>query len=136
MKKALLDNLKHDTYCRVGVSKIHGVGVIAVRNIPKGVDPFRTTNRRSYRFVNLTAREVNSLPLHSRKLIKDFISPEDNGSYYVPHNGMNGLDVSFYMNHSNDNNISMHETSDDFVQFYANRNIRKGEELFINYDEF
>jgi hypothetical protein len=31
----LIDHLKNDIYCRIGVSSINGVGVIAIKNIPK-----------------------------------------------------------------------------------------------------
>ena len=38
-KYKLLKNLK-ETYCAFGVSKVHGVGVFAIRDIPIGIDPF------------------------------------------------------------------------------------------------
>jgi hypothetical protein len=39
-RAALLLNLKKDVRCRLGVSGVHGVGVFAVRQIPKGTHPF------------------------------------------------------------------------------------------------
>ena len=38
-KKEILNNLKN-TYCRLKASKIQGVGIFAVREIPKGKNPF------------------------------------------------------------------------------------------------
>ena len=35
-----LQALDTTTYCRIGVSKVHGIGVRAIRDIPKGIDPF------------------------------------------------------------------------------------------------
>ena len=37
-KHKLLKNLK-ETYCSFGVSKIHGIGVFAIRDIPIGTNP-------------------------------------------------------------------------------------------------
>ena len=34
-------NLKNNVYCRISRSKIHGVGVIAIKDIPKGINPFK-----------------------------------------------------------------------------------------------
>jgi hypothetical protein len=39
----LIENL-NNTYVRIMPSKIHGVGVFAIRDIPKGICPFGWTN--------------------------------------------------------------------------------------------
>lgn len=137
-KKQLLNNLKYDTYCRIGVSKIHGVGVIAIKNIPKGTNPFMITNKKAidYNLVPISKNEVNQLSKPVKKLINDFIAPDENGSYYVPYNGMNNIDVSFYMNNSKNNNIDVIETKADMLEFIANRDILEGEELTINYKAY
>ncbi len=41
-KEELIKHLKNDVYCRLGVSKISGIGVIAIKDIPKGTNPFRS----------------------------------------------------------------------------------------------
>ena len=38
-KHNLLENL-NNTYCTFGQSKVHGIGVVAIRDIPKDIDPF------------------------------------------------------------------------------------------------
>ena len=43
-KKKLLNHLNNDIYCRIGVSKIHGVGVIAIKDIPPNTNPFIMTD--------------------------------------------------------------------------------------------
>ena len=49
-KARALDNLKH-TYCRIKPSKLHNVGVFAIRDIPKGIKPFPgMINQRWYKF--------------------------------------------------------------------------------------
>ena len=64
-KKNLLKNLKLETWCRIGVSKIAGVGVIAIRDIPKNTNPFKLTNDESidHRLITITKKEFDSLPL-------------------------------------------------------------------------
>jgi len=43
LKKKLIKNLENDIYCRIKPSKKHGVGVFAIRDIPKGINPFKIT---------------------------------------------------------------------------------------------
>lgn len=137
-KEQLLNNLKYDTYCRIGVSKIHDVGVIAIKKIPKGTNPFMITNKNTikYDLVDLSKNEVDRLPKNVKKLITDFIAIDENGKYNVPYYGMNSLDPSFYMNHSDHNNIDLVETKSEMLEFIANRDINEGEELTINYKEY
>ena len=40
-KNKLLKHLQNDIYCRLDVSKIAGIGVFAIKTIPKGVNPFK-----------------------------------------------------------------------------------------------
>ena len=137
-KKELLKNLKDDTYCRIGISKIHGVGVIAIRDIPKGTNPFRISGSRclNNKSVKITKSEANKFPSSVKKILEDFITPEDDDSYFVPQLGFNALDISFYMNHSKDNNIDIVEGRCEFVEFKTNKKIKKGEELTLNYKKF
>ena len=41
MKERLIKHLKEDVYCRLGVSKVHGIGIIAIKDIPKGKAVYR-----------------------------------------------------------------------------------------------
>ena len=51
--------------------------------------------------------------------------------------GPNNINISFYMNHSDDPNISMVEVKGKpYLEFITNRNILEGEELTINYKEY
>lgn len=134
----LLNNLINDIYCRIGQSKIHGVGVIAIRDIPKGVNPFRLTNDKCQNYNTKVIKKEDLDKIHPsvRKMIRDFITEED-GCYYLPQLGLNSLDVSFYMNHNKDNNIDVdYESKCDYYKFKTNRIIKKDEELFINYKHY
>lgn len=88
-KKKLLKNLKSETYCRIGVSKIHkaGVGVIAIKDIPAGVDPFKLSggaNNPNHKMTKIKKEDFADLPKEVQKMLKDFIQKESNGSFYVP----------------------------------------------------
>ena len=140
-KKDLLDNLKNNTYCRISSSKVAGVGVVAIKNIPKDTNPFVFSgnnicdiNSLSY---NITKKEMNKLDIETQKLIKDFFEEEDDGSYEVVRDGLNSLNISSYMNHSKTPNVGIYEIKKcNYTIFKTLRQIKKGEELFINYDDF
>lgn len=70
-------------------------------------------------------------------MINDFFEPEDN-AYYIPENGLNSLNISFYLNHSKNNNIGVvnDDTDDEYSGFVTLRPIKKGEELLINYADY
>ena len=134
-KNKLLSNLKNKTYCRLGQSNIHGVGVFAIKDIPKNINPFSLTDNINinYSLINISQNELDKLEKSVVKLIKDFIHPTD-GIYAIPYKGMNSLDITFYLNHSVHNNLSLKiSNSNDYITFYTNRLVKEGEELTINY---
>lgn len=130
-KKQLLQHIQKEVYCRIGVSKIHGVGVIAVRDIPKGKNPFLHTYEGPG--IKISYKELEGLNAGVRKIIDDLLVHEEE-SVIIPSKGLNILDVSFYMNHTDSNpNII---TYDDGETFVALRDIQKGEELIYTYNQF
>lgn len=138
-KKKLLNHLNNDIYCRIGVSKIHGVGVIAIKDIPPNTNPFMMTDNvcLNYNGVKLKKSEIDQIEDRGvRKIIFDFISPDSDGNYYVPYYGPNSMNISFYLNHSKNSNLDVISDSCEYMGFKTNRLIKKGEELFINYDHY
>lgn len=130
-KKQFLNSL-NDVYCRLGVTK-HGVGVVAVRDIPKGTDPFK----RCDPFGDVLEIPVQELlksgaPKEVIKMVRDFCALQD-GNYYVPNFGIDAIDKSYYLNHSTKPNLV---TNDEGETFVAIRKIKKGEELTANYDQY
>jgi hypothetical protein len=95
-KQALLEQLSQHTYCRLARSSIHGVGVVAVRDIPAGTHPFRSSFRRPFPIVDLTTDEVAQLPEHSRSLVRDFFLPDSDGIFSVTDPSV--MDISFFLN--------------------------------------
>ena len=126
-KKDTLRYLKN-SYCRFAPSKLHGVGVFAIRDIPKGVDMFKgQINQRWYRFKTSELKNLDSAIL---KMVKDFFVTEQDNYIYIPATGLNSMDISFYLNHSKQPNVI---TNDDGFTFISKRKIKKGEELTTNY---
>ena len=136
-KRKLINNLKNSIYCRIQSSKINGVGVYAIKDIPKNVNPFvTTTGCIKEDIVDIHEDELNNLHPNVKKLIKDFYHKED-GYYGVPLSGLNNNNISYYMNHSEKPNITHYvNNSCNMVLFKSLRKIKKGEELLINYDSF
>lgn len=118
----------HDgVYARIGLSRVHGVGVCAIRDIPAGTMVFRG---ESERVVWVSRAAVRRLPTALRKLYEDFgmVSGDQIG---VPPT-LNMLSVGWYVNHSDRPNLE----ADDEGRFVALRRIRKGDELTADYRTF
>jgi len=134
---SFINKLNGVTYTRIGRSKIHGVGVIAIRDIPEGTLPFRYVKNPINIYHEKTSKihkdDLTQAPPYLKKLVKDFFFPDEKGYYEVPADGFNSLDISFYMNHSLTPNVDFVDNGTTFLEFVTNRKIKKGEELVINY---
>ncbi len=127
IKKQILNNLKN-TYCRLKPSKIEGVGVFAIRDIPKGANPF--SGNRKQKWIKFDIKELKSLGKEILDLIDSFFVIHKNGIVYISDSGLNGMDISYFLNNSNKANI---KTTDDGENFVTLRKIKKGEELMVSY---
>lgn len=130
-KKQLLASL-NDVYCRLACTE-NGVGVVAIRPIPKGTDPFKRCDPHGD-VVKIRAAELDAYPApkEAKELVRDFCALQD-GYYYVPDYGIDAIDKSYFLNHSKKPNM---ETKDKGESFVAARNIKKGEELTADYDDY
>jgi SET domain-containing protein len=128
-KTEFLNNLVSEVYCRLGVSTIHGVGVRAIREIPKGTNPMPEI--RQTEFIQIPSDDVCELSTPFRELIKD-MCPLNDGFYEVPNYSMNEIGISYYLNHSPTPNMG----TDDGGDFYALRDIEPGEELTVDYGTY
>ena len=130
-KYKLLENLC-DTYCVIGRSEIHGIGVVAIRDIPKGIDPLPCI-APDYT-ISLTEEELSILPKEIIKKIKDtFVRV--NKKYHVCNLGLNSLGVKFHINHCESPNIAVNEgtATQGYNPFITLKKIKKGEELCWDY---
>jgi hypothetical protein len=116
-----------DVYARIGRSRIHGVGVLAIRDIPRDTRLFRGEDERVV-WVHVT--RIRRLPVELRRLYTDF-GMAWGQRIGVPRT-LNMLSVGWYLNHSARPNTRCDEDG----RFYALRRIRKGEELTADYRTF
>ncbi len=130
-KKQFLKSL-NDVWCRLAVTK-HGVGVVAIRPIPKGIDPFKNCDPFGD-VMKLSAQELDAsdAPKEAKQLVRDFCALQD-GVYFVPNFGIDAIDKSYFLNHSSKPNMV---TKDDGEEFVTARRIKKGEELTADYGEY
>ena len=148
----LLCHLAEASFVKLAASAIEGVGVVATRDIPVDVDPFHIPNphlRPAEECVSLSEHDLHlaGVPAPTLQLVRSFFAPltEDDGHtvlrkrgsvlYGVNATGLNALDVSWYLNHSDDPNLRYLEAVEDgeFCSYRTNRVVLDGEELTIDY---
>jgi SET domain-containing protein len=137
-KNKLFNNLKNDVYCRIKPSKTHGVGVFAIKDIPKGVNPFRVSSGEclKHRVIGISKKDFDKLDNSVKQIVDDYYHTE-NDIYYIPYDGPNANDISYYMNMSKSPNIGFIDKNGcNMVIFVAVKKIKKGEELFIDYSKY
>jgi SET domain-containing protein len=113
-------------------SEIHGIGVFAIRDIPKGKNPFQTLPKYdAVGYARITEDELDALPPKLSELIRALFVPTG-GKMYVPNHGMNVIRLNCYLNHSTNPNM---RTKDGY-DFIALRKIVGGEELTVDYHTY
>ena len=126
-KPALLRDLQEETYVTLRPSAVHGIGVFAIRDIPRGCRNLFSEGTGSW--IRLSFEEVENLPAHSRNLVETYCLYDDT-HYFVPDHGFKLMDLSLYLNHSASPNI---QSVNEGEYFEALRDIRMGEELLVDY---
>ena len=126
-KEELLKELSQETYVALKPSALHGIGVFAIRDIPKGC---RTIFSKGVgEWIKVPIADVEKLPEHSRSLIETYCLYDDD-HYYVPDYGFKVMDIVNYLNHSSTPNII---SVNDGEEFEALTDIKAGAELLVNY---
>ena len=115
-------------YTRIKRSKVHGVGVFAIRPIKKGTCIFYGDDDE---LVWIKEDKIRNLPRALKKLYADFcvLKKKKNGKFYGCPRNFNVLTVSWYINHSRRPNVAC----DKNFNFFALKNIKVGEELTADY---
>jgi len=129
-KKKLLENLQN-TYCRIKPSKIEGVGVFAIRDIPHGINPL--PEEKNPKWITLNEEDLKDMPKEVIELIDSFFVIEKDKTVEIPECGLNRMDISFFLNHSLNPNM---QTKDLGYNFITSRKIKKGEELTVDYGTY
>lgn len=125
MKIRPIKELNDTVWCKLGVSKIHGIGVHAIRDIPKGTELHCKGDNNLY--------EVPYKDFHKiRQEVIDIILARHprarNGEPFLSPNGDARM-ISFMNHGGKDSNY-------DPVTDRALRDIGKGEEVTEDYGEF
>ncbi|MFT3844551.1 MAG: SET domain-containing protein [Lacibacter sp.] len=128
-KEQLLHELKHDIWVMMKPSPVHGNGVFALRDIPKGKRGLFSKNIGEW--IKVERSEIDNLPQHSKELVETYCL-FDEDYYYVPDYGFKVMDIVIFLNHSETPNIVSTNDGEDFETL---REIKSGEELFIDYGE-
>lgn len=137
-KQPVIENLRN-TFCKIKRSLIQGVGVIAIKNIPKGKNPFIITDNKCYNYNGIEVKKEDVEKIKCKetiKMINNFVAATKDGLYYIPYNGIDSLNITFFLNHQKQHNLDVVSDGCEYLGFITNRDIKVGEELFINYNDY
>jgi len=126
-KEALLKELGTSTYVMIKPSPLHGIGVFAIKDIPKGTKNIFSKGVGDW--IKVSKEEVDALPQHSKDLIENHCLFDEN-FYFIPDYGFKLVDLVIYLNHSETPNVI---SLNDGEEFEAIRDIANGEELLVDY---
>jgi len=131
-EREVLERLKR-TKARLERAENRGVGLFCVQPIMAGENIFE--HERPLQSVDISAAEVGNLPIPIQEMIKDYFVPTETGAYPILDTGLNDLNITFYMNHSDQPNMMLHDggEGDGYAKFIALRDISVGEELTYTY---
>ncbi len=110
-------------------SDIEGLGVFADQDIPKGTITWRFNPKLD---LTLSREEVEKLPEPAKSYILHFgYLAVDTDQYILP------FDNDRFSNHSDNPNTEVSDTIQDFGEYamVASRDIKKGEEITVNYED-
>lgn len=133
-EEELIKDLEENVYCRLQASAVAGVGVFAIRDIPKGTNPFK--NFFEHDFIEIDPKRVfenDKIDPAVKKLMNDMYVIAD-GKLNLFNGGLNGINISFFVNTSSDHPNMTAEN--DGANFVAARDIKAGEELLVDYDTY
>ncbi|MBU3897190.1 MAG: SET domain-containing protein [Nanoarchaeota archaeon] len=125
--KKVISRIK-EIFCRLKPSKIHGIGLFAIRNIPKGENPFKSEPKQKWIKVNKNVFKCSDPEIF--KIIDDFYWFDKKGNGWIPERGFYAMGLSFYLNHSKKPNLKRNDENGNFI---ALRDIKKNEELTVDY---
>lgn len=128
-KTELLAELTDNTYIILRPSPVAGIGIFVVKDITKGCRDMFSKPDLLDRWITLSKQEVEELPAHAKLLVENYCL-YDAESYFVPDYGFKKMDVSLFLNHSDEPNVL---SINDGEYFEALRDIKAGEELLIDY---
>lgn len=127
-EKKFLNSLEN-VYTRL-MKTNHGIGIIAIRKIPKGIDPFVGSKINLIKIKKSIVDEIKNEEI--KKLVIDFSALQDD-YYYTAKEGPNSINIGFYLNHSDRPNLIATNYGESFK---TKREIKIGEELLADYKTY
>jgi len=117
----------NNVWVEIGVSKIHGVGVKAIRSIPKNTIVF---SRGNYNPENYMIKDLldGGVDPNIIKTIKKYYA-HDGNIIQIDKEKINETNFISYLNHNVKPNLEY--INENYI---TTKNIKKGEELTINYN--
>jgi SET domain-containing protein len=92
---------------------------------------FSKPRKNEEEYLSIPRAEIEKLPEHSKKLVETYCL-YDEENYFVPEYGFKKMDLVSFLNHADNGNVI---SINDGEFFEAIRDIKKGEELVIDYGE-
>lgn len=122
------DYLNSTVWARLAPSSIHGVGVFAIRDIPKGqaITDFHYPDFRPIEEYELTRKEFDRIRPEIRALILDRILYTADEKTFLVTSPNDHAYLQLFMNHSDNPNV---------VECKAIRHIRAGEEILESFHD-
>jgi SET domain-containing protein len=131
IKKQLIEEIKN-IYVDIGISKIDGIGLIALIDIPN--DTCILKEYLEVIYITYDELKENGVKKDIIKMLKKKYQQDEKG-IYIPTGCKADLktqNFTSYLNHSKNNNIKC-INNNGTNEYYTIKNIKKGEEILINY---
>jgi SET domain-containing protein len=128
-KENLLNELTDNTWVMIKPSGTHGIGVFAIRDIAEGCKEMFSKEMGEWQ--TIPRNEIDALPQHAKDIVENYCL-YDEENYFLPAQGFKVMDLSLFLNHADVPNII---SVNDGAYFETLREIKKGEELFIDYGQ-
>lgn len=119
-------------FTRIKPSRIHGVGVFAIRRIPKGTSIFPNDDAP---IVWMKKSQIQQLCGEIRRLYDDFCIIKDKGETYGCPPNFSLMTVAWFLNEPKRGQKPNVGCRKDYT-FYALRDVVVGEELMVDYSTF
>lgn len=123
-------------YTKIKPSKLQGVGLFALRDIPEGVEVFKSWDGKTGRY-KITEGQLDTLPKALYSHIKDIFLyapdfPNDTATYITLTNGCHWIYTTpYYFVNSDINKFNI-----DKDTLRSVREIKAGEEILSNYGRY
>eukprot|EP01063_Lacrimia_lanifica_P005891 TRINITY_DN13551_c0_g1_i1.p1 TRINITY_DN13551_c0_g1~~TRINITY_DN13551_c0_g1_i1.p1 ORF type:complete len:179 (+),score=82.62 TRINITY_DN13551_c0_g1_i1:78-614(+) len=146
----MLQHLAQDVWARVGPSKLHGVGVVAIRDIPKGtvVDkvpagalPPALRQQVPSASVSLSELKESGADEHTVSYLREMYVCTD-GKMDLPKYGANVfIGLAHFVNHAATPNCEFVDTQDKKdvginMKIVATQDVKRGDELVADYSYY